>query len=318
MDTELISDISNDILKRIEEGRKLYYFLTLEANFLNRVCTIFSRVKEDSILVQDEEINTLLTQLNVGEINIETITTIEERIGQLKRKKKIFSFSTKKESLSFSSQKEFEEKEHEVQEEYKKIVEMQKSLESILKSLEDCLEKTKHVNAITEEDVQNIFHDLMNLMLQIGDIEGLMKIYHDTARGIHAEYEKIQKMPKEEEQKATSLLPLKIKEKRVYPSYKKEMTRDIAFTFQEETQNIRSLLQLGQNDLALTLMGDFKNEILIRILYEIEIEKSLLKKEKHLSLEEQQIYEELKQELVEEEKNIREIGKEKTKWQKLK
>ncbi len=306
----MIEELINDILKKIKEGRYIQSLFLEEANIFARMKTIFVCVEENPILMQDELINTFLTQANLSGLAMDTIVKIEERINQLK-KKKMSCISFKKENIPFPVERECE-----VQQHYLEILKIQESLENILKNLETCLRKLKNSKTDIEINMEDIFHDVVHLIGHID--ETWIKIYLEMAKQTHIEYEKLEEQLTDEEEAKVSLFPLRMNKKREYPSHKKGPVLSTSNVTQEQVQYIRSLLKDGQNSLALTLMGDLKNEVLIRILYEIELEKILLEKEVYTSLEEQQILQELLRELLEEKQNIQKVGKEEKQWQKLK
>lgn len=274
--------------KMSKERFDMYKYLQLKQEILK----VFCIAHENETILYDKRMHIFFNNAKDGILNGKNLLDAKKCISEYESGKKNYLNQTKQKiDIPYTT----EEKLKQYCVDVISDITGADSLLETLKQLMDGIEMGENIFAIKNID------KFLTISMRKFDLEErslLFSLFKKWATEIESEY---QELKKEQSQTSGTLLSIKELKESTYPStYSlEELDTDI----KEDAIYVRSLLKQGQNVLAETLMKNNRDSILVRILYDIEMELILLDSE----LEDVEIVEELKEELLVEKDDIKRL-----------
>lgn len=289
-----------DLIYTLASKMSKEHFTTLkELKLKQEILKVFSVARENEAILYDKRIHTFFNNAKEGILNGKNLLDAKSCISEYESGKKSYLNQTKQKIEIPNSVEEH------LKEYCADIISDIEGTKEILDSLKYLMDENEKGNDIF--DIKNIDHFFCISMRKF-DLEErslLFSLFKKWASEIESEY---QQLNKKQFQTSSPLITVKEIKESNYPTTYTIETLDT--DIKEDAIYVRSLLKQGQNVLAEALMKNNRDSILVRILYDIEMELILLESE----LEDLEIVEELKEELLIEKDDIKRLIRGSKQW----
>jgi len=276
------------------------HFTTLkELKLKQEILKVFSVARENEAILYDKRSHTFFNNAKEGILNGKDLLDAQKCISEYESGKKSYLNQTKQ---KIDIPDSVEEHLKEYCDDMISDIEVTKEILDSVKYLMDENEKGNDIF-----DIKNIDHFFCISMRKF-DLEErslLFSLFKKWASEIESEY---QQLNKNQFQTSSPLITVKEIKESNYPTTYTIETLDT--NIKEDAIYVRNLLKQGQSVVAEALVKNNRDSILVRILYDIEMELILLESE----LEDIEIVEELKEELLIEKDDIKRLIRGSKQW----
>ncbi len=286
------------------------YDMRKDLNLKKRILKVFDYVKEYQNLLQDRKIIVFFKEAKNGKLTGKNLIDAEKIIKKYEEKNsnRIFAIIGRREcTIPFDTENDIREYCNELSLALDFNKESQKSIRTLIEK--DGLGE----EIFTLENIE-LFHSINLVDLEPEERNLLMALYKKWASEIDFEYQQL-KQQQSEVKTMGPLLSIRDYKAGNYPRcYEDNLaSEDIS----ETTTYIRSLIKMGEENLAYSLIQNNKEAYIVRIIYEIECELALLDKEVANDSIEEDLINEMKQELIMEKEEINKMLEGGKVWKKL-
>lgn len=289
-----------DLIYTLASKMSKEYFTTLkELKLKQEILKVFSVARENEAILYDKRIHTFFNNAKEGILNGKNLLDAKKCISEYESGKKSYLNQTKQ-KINIPDSVEEHLKEY-----CDDMISDIEGTKEILDSVKYLMDENEKGNDIF--DIKNIDHFFCISMRKF-DLEErslLFSLFKKWASEIESEY---QQLNKKHFQISSSLITVKEIKESNYPTTYTIETLDT--NIKEDAIYVRNLLKQGQSVVAEALMKNNRDSILVRILYDIEMELILLESE----LEDIEIVEELKEELLIEKDDIKRLIRGSKQW----
>lgn len=288
-----INDMIYTLLSRLsyEEYRVLG-----DLNLTTKFIGLITFIEYHPSYLHDEKILKLLSSINENNLTKEKVDEIENYINNYNPKNKKYTLTEYAKKLHADTEEKVD-----VIEKCKNIKLTHEFIKNAIIALKELISKEELGEDITDISNMELFHSLNYVDLKSEEKEALIELYVSWQKQIEKEYYELKsKRP----QTIGLLLPLNDFKSSSYPKICDSLNceKDIS----EKANYIRNLLkQSSDNSFIDSLLGNDTQIILLRIIFDIENEISILDSYENITLEEMVVIEELKEELLTEKENIK-------------